>query len=138
MKLEEALQKLEILIEEEHALLKEIKKKHIHNENDELVYFRYKNADNAQIREYISRRIEEGKDWKELLDEYPMPDKPFHIEDIQDVTMKTFFMRIIDLEKEEKVLGDYINKNYEYPEINQRIEQYFNDKYGLTKYETNQ
>ena len=138
MKLEEALQKLEILIEEEHALLKEIKKKHIHNENDELVYFRYKNADNAQIREYISKRIEEGKDWKELLDEYPMPDKPFHIEDIQDATMKTFFMRIIDLEKEEKVLGDYINKNYEYPEINQRIEQYFNDKYGLTKYETNQ
>ena len=138
MKLEEALQKLEILIEEEHALLKEIIKKHIHNENDELVYFRYKNADNAQIREYISRRIEEGKDWKELLDEYPMPDKPFHIEDIQDATMKTFFMRIIDLEKEEKVLGDYINKNYEYPEINQRIEQYFNDKYGLTKYETNQ
>ena len=138
MKLEEALQKLEILIEEEHALLKEIKKKHIHNENDELVYFRYKNADNAQIREYISRRIEEGKNWKELLDEYPMPDKPFHIEDIQDATMKTFFMRIIDLEKEEKVLGDYINKNYEYPEINQRIEQYFNDKYELTKYETNQ
>lgn len=138
MKLEEALQKLEILIEEEHALLKEIKKKHIHNENDELVYFRYKNADNAQIREYISKRIEEGKDWNELLDEYPMPDKPFHIEDIQDATMKTFFMRIIDLEKEEKVLGDYINKNYEYPEINQRIEQYFNDKYGLTKYETNQ
>lgn len=138
MKLEEALQKLEILIEEEHALLKEIKKKHIHNENDELVYFRYKNADNAQIREYISRRIEEGKDWKELLEEYPMPDKPFHIEDIQDATMKTFFTRIIELEKEEKVLGDYINKNYEYPEINQRIEQYFNDKYGLTKYETNQ
>ena len=138
MKLEEALQKLEILIEEEHALLKEIKKKHIHNENDELVYFRYKNADNAQIREYISRRIEEGQNWKELLDEYPMPDKPFHIEDIQDATMKTFFMRIIDLEKEEKVLGDYINKNYEYPEINQRIEQYFNDKYELTKYETNQ
>ena len=103
MKLEEALQKLEILIEEEHALLKEIKKKHIHNENDELVYFRYKNADNAQIREYISKRIEEGKDWNELLDEYPMPDKPFHIEDIQDATMKTFFMRIIDLEKEEKV-----------------------------------
>ena len=32
MKLEEALQKLEILIEEEHALLKEIKEKHIHNE----------------------------------------------------------------------------------------------------------
>lgn len=138
MKLEEALQKLEILIEEEHALLKEIKKKHIHNENDELVYFRYKNADNAQIREYISRRIEEGKNWKELLDEYPMPDKPFHIKDIQDATMKTFFMRIIDLEKEERVLGDYINKNYEYPEINQRIEQYFNDKYGLAKYETNQ
>ena len=138
MKLEEALQKLEILIEEEHVLLKEIKKKHIHNENDELVYFRYKNADNAQIREYISRRIEEGKDWKELLDEYPMPDKPFHIEDIQDATMKTFFTRIIELEKEEKVLGDYINKNYEYPEINQRIELYFNDKYGLTKYETNQ
>ena len=67
-----------------------------------------------------------------------MPDKPFHIEDIQDTTMKTCFMRIIDLEKEERVLGDFINKNYENPEINQRIEQYFNDKYGLAKYETHQ
>ena len=118
--------------------MKEIKEKHIHNENDELVYFRYKNANNAQIRSYISRRIVEGKDWQELLDEYPMPDKPFHIEDIQDTTMKTCFMRIIDLEKEERVLGDFINKNYENPEINQRIEQYFNDKYGLAKYETHQ
>ena len=63
-----------------------IQTNHIHNENDKLVFYRYKNANNESIRKHILKRIEEGKtEWKSLLEDFPLPDKPFNIEDIEDI-----------------------------------------------------
>lgn len=131
MTLEESMDKLDELHRQEIILLEEVKKCHIHNTNDERVYYRYVYADNIKIKEYILKRIKEGKtEWKSLADEYPLPDKPFDMDDIQDSAMKECFMRLQELTKEEKALGDYINDNFDFPEINRAIKQHFDEKYG--------
>ena len=85
MTLQESLQRLDELMEKERDLLKDIQENHIHNENDKLVFYRYKNANNESIRKHILKRIEEGKtEWKSLLNDFPLPDKPFNIEDVDD------------------------------------------------------
>ena len=91
MTLEESLQKLDELMSKERELLKDIQKNHIHSENDKLVFYRYKNANNERIRKHILKRIEEGKtEWKSLLEDFPLPDKPFKIEDVENERM--FYM----------------------------------------------
>ena len=49
MTLEESLQKLDELMSKERELLKDIQKNHIHSENDKLVFYRYKNANNERM-----------------------------------------------------------------------------------------
>lgn len=131
MTLEESLRKLDELIEQERMLMKEIRENHIHNENDELVYNRYRNAGNVSLRKYMLKKIKEGKNWESLLDNFPVPDKPFNIEDIQCADTKECFMRILELENKGKELGNYINNNFEHPEINRIIKQSFEEKYGM-------
>lgn len=131
MTLEESLRKLDELIEQERMLMKEIRENHIHNENDELVYNRYRNAGNVSLRKYMLKKIKEGKNWESLLDNFLVPDKPFNIEDIQCANMKECFMRILELEKKGQELGNYINNNFEHPEINRIIKQSFEEKYGM-------
>lgn len=131
MTLEESLRKLDELIEQERMLMKEIRENHIHNENDELVYNRYRNAGNVSFRKYMLKKIKEGKNWESLLDNFPVPDKPFNIEDIQCADTKECFMRILKLEKKGKELGNYINNNFEHPEINRIIKRSFEEKYGM-------
>ena len=131
MTLEESLQKFDELMEEERELLKDIQTNHIHNENDKLVFYRYKNANNESIRKHILKRIEEGKtEWKSLLEDFPLPDKPFNIEDIEDADMKERFIRILNIENEFKELGDYINNNFGNTEMKNRIKKHFDDKYN--------
>ncbi|MBQ2858330.1 MAG: hypothetical protein IJE78_14650, partial [Bacteroidaceae bacterium] len=68
MTLQESLQRLDELMEKERELLNDIQMNHIHSENDKLVFYRYKNANNESIRKHILKRIEEGKtEWKSLL-----------------------------------------------------------------------
>lgn len=56
-----------------------------------LVFYRYKNANNERIRKHVLKRIEEGKtEWKSLLEDFPLPDKPFKIEDVENERM--FYM----------------------------------------------
>ena len=131
MTLEESLQKFDELMGKERELLKDIQTNHIHNENDKLVFYRYKNANNESIRKHILKRIEEGKtEWKSLLEDFPLPDKPFNIEDIEDTDMKERFIRILDIENEFKELGDYINNNFGNTEMKNRIKNHFDDKYN--------
>lgn len=131
MTLEESLQKFDELMGKERELLKDIQTNHIHNENDKLVFYRYKNANNESIRKHILKRIEEGKtEWKSLLEDFPLPDKPFNIEDIEDTDMKERFIRILDIENEFKELGDYINNNFGNTEMKNRIKKHFDDKYN--------
>lgn len=130
MTLEESLQKFDELMEKERDLLKDIQENHIHSENDKLVFYRYKNANNESIRKHILKRIEEGKtEWKSLLDDFPLPDKPFNIEDVENESMKECFMCIQDIEHEMTELGNYINNNFDNPEMKNRIKQYFEEKY---------
>lgn len=131
MMLEESLHKFDGLMEKERDLLKEIQTNHIHNENDKLVFFRYKNANNEAIRKHILKRIEEGKtEWKSLLEEFPLPDKPFNMEDIENERMKECFKCIENIENEITELADYINNNFGNPEMKKRIKKYFDDKYN--------
>lgn len=132
MTLEESLQKFDELMEKERELLKDIQTNHIHSENDKLVFYRYKNAKNESIRKHILKRIEEGKtEWKFLLEDFPLPDKPFNLEDIENADMKERFIRILDIENEFKELGNYINNNFGNTEMKNRIKKHFDDKdYG--------
>lgn len=130
MTLQESLQKLDELMEKERELLKDIQMNHIHSENDKLVFYRYKNANNESIRKHILKRIEEGKtEWKSLLNDFPLPDKPFNIEDVENESMKECFMCILEIEHEMTELGDYINNNFDNPEMKNRIKLYFEEKY---------
>lgn len=130
MTLQESLQKLDELMEKERELLKDIQMNHIHSENDKLVFYRYKNANNESIRKHILKRIEEGKtEWKSLLNDFPLPDKPFNIEDVENESMKECFMCILEKEHEMTELGDYINNNFDNPEMKNRIKLYFEEKY---------
>lgn len=130
MTLQESLQKLDELMEKERELLRDIQTNHIHSENDKLVFYRYKNANNESIRMHILKRIKEGKtEWKSLLDDFPLPDKPFNIEDVENESMKECFICIQDIEYEMTELGNYINNNFDNPEMKNRIKQYFEEKY---------
>ena len=129
MTLEESLQKFDELIEKERDILKDIQINHIHSENDKLVFYRYKNANNESIRKHILKRIEEGKtEWKSLLNDFPLPDKPFNMEDIESERMKECFKCIENIENEITKLADYINNNFGNPEMKRRIKQYFEAK----------
>ena len=129
MTLEVSLQKFDELMEMERDILKDIQINHIHSENDKLVFYRYKNANNEGIRKYILKRIEEGKtEWKSLLEEFPLPDKPFNMEDIESERMKECFKCIENIENEITKLADYINNNFGDPEMKRRIKQYFEAK----------
>ena len=76
------------------------------------------------------KRIEEGKtEWKSLLNDFPLPDKPFNIEDVENERMKECFMCIQDIEHEMKELGNCINNNFDNPEMKNRIKQHFEKKY---------
>lgn len=130
MTLEESLQKFDELMEKERDLLKDIQENHIHNENDKLVFYRYKNANNESIRKQILKRIEEGKtEWKSLLDDFPLPDKPFNIEDVENERMKECFKCIENIENEMTELADYINNNFGNLEVKNRLKKYFDEKY---------
>lgn len=132
MTFEESLRKFDRLMEEERELVKDIQTNHIHNENDELVFFRYKNGKNEFIRKHILKGIEAGKiEWKSLLKDFPLPDKPFNIEDVLDEKMKECFIRILDIENELKELGDYINNNFGNTDMKNRIKKHFDEKYNL-------
>ena len=130
MTLQESLQKLDELMEKERELLKDIQMNHIHSENDKLVFYRYKNANNESIRKHILKRIEEGKtEWKSLLNDFPLPDKPFNIEDVENERMKECFKCIENIENEMTELADYINNNFGNLEVKNRIKKYFDEKY---------
>ena len=95
-----------------------------------LVFYRYKNANNERIRKHVLKRIEEGKtEWKSLLEDFPLPDKPFKIEDVENERMKECFICIQNIEHEITELGDCINNNFDNPEMKNRIRQYFEAKY---------
>lgn len=129
MTLKEHLQELFILHDKRSELMNIIQQKHIHNSNDELVFCRYKNAGNECLREHIRKGISKGKDWNSLLDCFPLPDKPFDIEDIQDAGMKECFMRIQEIEEEEEMLGGFIRNAFEQSEIEKIFNQLFKEKY---------
>ena len=132
MTLEESLQNFDRLMEEERELMKDIQTNHIHNENDELVFYRYKNGKNEFIRKHIVKGIEAGKtEWESLLKDFPLPDKPFNIEDIEDIEMKERFMRLQKIENEFKELGDYINNYFGNTDMKNRIKKHFDEKYNL-------
>ena len=130
MTLQESLQRLDELMKKERELLNDIQMNHIHSENDKLVFCRYKNANNESIRKHILKRIEEGKtEWKSLLNDFPLPDKPFNIEDVENERMKECFKCIENIENEMTELADYINNNFGNLEVKNRIKKYFDEKY---------
>lgn len=130
MELKEHLLKLQTLYEKRNGLLNTIQQNHIHNSNDELVFHRYKNKDNIWLREHIQRGIDKGKKWTQLLDNFPLPDKPFDIADIQDTEMKKCFMELEKIEDEKKVLRKYIRSTFEPTEINKQFDHILKEKYN--------
>ena len=130
MELKEHLQRFLILNDKKNKLLDIIQQNHIHNSNDELVFHRYKNKDNIWLREHIQRGIDKGKKWTQLLDNFPLPDKPFDIADIQDTEMKKCFMELEKIEEEEDVLGKYIRSTFEPTEINKQFDHILKEKYN--------
>lgn len=130
MTLEESIRRFLDIQDERREILSAIEQNHIHTQNDRLVYNRYKNADNEFFREHICKGIEKGKDWHSALDYFLLPDKPFDIEDVEDVKAKECFRQILELDEEEIRLGDYIRQNYGDEDTYQRAMEIFNEKYG--------
>ena len=131
MTLEESIRRFLDIQDERREILSIIEQNHIHTHNDRLVYNRYKNAGNEFIREHIRKGIENGKDWHLALDYFLLPDKPFDIEDVEDVKAKECFMQILELDEEEIRLGVYIRQNYGDGNSYQRAMAIFNEKYGV-------
>lgn len=130
MELKEHLLKLQTLYEKRNGLLNTIQQNHIHNSNDELVFHRYKNKDNIWLREHIQRGIDKGKNWNSLLENFPLPDKPFDMADIQDTEMKNRFLELEKIEEEKKALSKYIRSTFESTEINKQFNQILKEKYN--------
>lgn len=130
MTLEESVRRFLDIQDERREILSVIEQNHIHTQNDRLVYNRYKNADNEFFREHIRKGIENGKDWHSALDYFLLPDKPFDIEDVEDVKAKECFRQILELDEEEIRLGDNIQQNYGNENTYQRAMEIFNEKYG--------
>ena len=61
---------------------------------------------------------------------FPSPDKPFNIEDVEDVKAKECFRQIIELDEEEIGLEDYIQQNYGDENTYHRAMVIFNEKYS--------
>lgn len=60
---------------------------------------------------------------------FPSPDKPFNIEDVEDVKAKECFRQILELDEEEIGLEDYIQQNHG-DENYHRAMVIFNEKYS--------
>lgn len=131
MTLEESVRRFLDIQDERREIMSIIEQNHIHTQNDRLVYNRYKNAGNEYFREYIRKGIEKGKDWHLALEHFLLPDKPFDIEDVENVKAKEYFRQILELDEEEIRLGDYIRQNYGDEDTYQRAMEIFNEKYGV-------
>ena len=131
MTLEESVRRFLDILGKRREIMNIIEQNHIHTQNDRLVFNRYKNADNEYFREHIRKGIEKGKDWHSALDGFPLPDKPFDIEDVEDVKAKEYFRQILELDEEEIRLGVYIRQNYGDGNSYQRAMAIFNEKYGV-------
>lgn len=130
MKLKENLQRFLFLNNKRNELLDIIQQYHIHNSNDELILYRYKNKDNIWLRGHIQKGIDKGKNWNSLLENFPLPDKPFDMADIQDTEMKNRFLELEKIEEEKKALSKYIRSTFESTEINKQFNQILKEKYN--------
>lgn len=130
MTLEEAIRRFLDIQDERREIMSVIEQNHIHTQNDELVYNRYKNTANISIRAHIYKYIEEGHDCYSLLEDLPLPDRPFTIEDVEDKKAVEYYKQMIELDKEENQIKDYIQQNFDNEIAYQKAMELFNEKYS--------
>ena len=74
-----------------------------------MLYERWLNTRFEGVRQKIRQEIANGeKKWEELLEFFPIPDKPFDINDVEDEELKSYILEIERLEAEDHELFSYV------------------------------
>ena len=113
MTLEEVLQKLTDLSVRRENLINDIEENLLHTEENKLMYNRWMDAKNIVIRQGLSDLIARGrKHLEKFLYMFPDPDKPFDINDVMDVNLRTTIQEIEKVDAENDQLFKYILENF--------------------------
>ena len=101
MTLQESIQRLLEISNQKKELTKQIKENYLHTEENDMLYERWLNTRFEGVRQKIRQEIANGKKkWEEFLEFFPLPDKPFDINDVEDEEFKSCILEIERLEKE--------------------------------------
>lgn len=113
MTLEEVLQKLADLSVRRESLINDIEENLLHTEANKILYRRWMDTKNIVIRQGLSDLIARGrKHLEEFLYMFPDPDKPFDINDVMDVNLRTTIQEIEKVDTENDQLFKYILENF--------------------------
>lgn len=122
MTLQETLQRLLEISNQRKELTKKIKENCLHAEKNGMLYERWLNTRFEGVRQKIRQEIANGeKKWEELLEFFPIPDKPFDINDVEDEELKSCILEIERLEAEDHELFSYVLNTFKSKEDDRMI-----------------
>lgn len=122
MTLQESLQRLLGISNRRKELTKKIKENCLHAEKNSMLYERWLNTRFEGVRQKIRQEIANGeKKWEELLEFFPIPDKPFDINDVEDEELKSCILEIERLEAEDHELFSYVLNTFKSKEDDRMI-----------------
>ena len=82
---------------------------YLHSEENEKLYERWLNTRSQKLRQWIRYEIAvDEKKWEQYLKLFPLPDKPFDINDVKDEDFKSCVLEIERLETEGHELFSYV------------------------------
>lgn len=113
MTLQESIQRLLEISNQRKEQTKKIKENYLHTEENDMLYERWLNTRFEGVRQKIRQEIANGKKkWEEFLEFFPLPDKPFDINDVEDEEFKSCILEIERLETEDHELFSYVLKTF--------------------------
>ena len=130
MTLQESIQKLKDITHQSDALYQRIYDNHLHTEGNKLLCERWFNTRSQALGEKIRDEMgDEKEEWEQYLKLFPLPDKPFDINDVKDEEFKSCIQEIEKLEEEDHKLFSYILDTFNSKEDKKIIKEYLSTRF---------
>ena len=131
MTLQESIQKLNDIAHLSDVLYQRIHENHLHDEENKKLFERWLNTRSEKLRQRILYEIEiDEKKWEQFLNLFPLPDKPFDINDVKDKEFKSCIQEIEKLEKEDYRLFSDILDTFDSKEDKKIIKEYLSLRFA--------
>ncbi len=131
MTLQESIQKLKDIAHQSDVLYNKIHEEYLHSEENKKLYERWLNTRSEKIRQRIHDEIAiDEKKWEQFLELFPLPDKPFDINDVKDEEFRSCIIEVERLEAEDHRIFSSILDTFDSKEDKKIIKEYLSERFS--------